>query len=71
VRIAAIGEGQAGEMFDYGWIEDVDKGANVCGRCKRARLLMQVVRVRNRTVCRPTLIFGELPSIKNEALDAT
>ena len=28
VRIFAIGEGQAGEMFDYGWIED-DKGARV------------------------------------------
>jgi CubicO group peptidase (beta-lactamase class C family) len=29
VRIFAIGEGQAGEMFDYGWIEDVDKGSRV------------------------------------------
>ena len=29
VRIFAIGEGQAGEMFDYGWIEDVDKGVRV------------------------------------------
>ena len=28
VRIFAIGEGQAGEMFDYGWIED-DKGSRV------------------------------------------
>jgi len=28
VRIFAIGEGQAGEMFDYGWIED-DKGLRV------------------------------------------
>jgi hypothetical protein len=28
VRIFAIGEGQGGEMFDYGWIED-DKGARV------------------------------------------
>ena len=28
VRIFAIGEGQAGEMFDYGWIED-DKGSHV------------------------------------------
>ncbi|MFN2491392.1 MAG: serine hydrolase [Pyrinomonadaceae bacterium] len=26
IRIFAIGEGQAGEMFDYGWIENVDKG---------------------------------------------
>jgi hypothetical protein len=26
VRIFAIGEGQAGEMFDYGWIENTDKG---------------------------------------------
>jgi hypothetical protein len=26
VRIFSIGEGQAGEMFDYGWIENVDKG---------------------------------------------
>ena len=29
VRIYAVGEGQAGEMFDYGWIEDVDKGSRV------------------------------------------
>ena len=29
VRIFSIGEGQAGEMFDYGWIEDVDKGSRV------------------------------------------
>jgi CubicO group peptidase (beta-lactamase class C family) len=29
VRIFAIGEGQAGEMFDYGWIEDADKGLRV------------------------------------------
>ena len=29
MRIFAIGEGQAGEMFDYGWIEDVDKGSRV------------------------------------------
>ncbi len=28
VRIFAHGEGQAGEMFDYGWIED-DKGSHV------------------------------------------
>jgi CubicO group peptidase (beta-lactamase class C family) len=28
VRIFAIGEGQGGEMFDYGWIEN-DKGARV------------------------------------------
>ena len=28
VRIFAIGEGQGGEMFDYGWIED-DKGSRV------------------------------------------
>jgi hypothetical protein len=28
VRIFAIGEGQSGEMFDYGWIED-DKGTRV------------------------------------------
>ena len=28
VRIFATGEGQAGEMFDYGWIED-DKGSHV------------------------------------------
>lgn len=28
VRIFAIGEGQNGEMFDYGWIED-DKGSRV------------------------------------------
>ena len=26
VRIFAIGEGQGGEMFDYGWIENTDKG---------------------------------------------
>lgn len=26
VRIFSIGEGQAGEMFDYGWIENTDKG---------------------------------------------
>jgi hypothetical protein len=29
VRIFAIGEGQAGEMFDYGWIENTDKGLPV------------------------------------------
>lgn len=29
VRIYSIGEGQAGEMFDYGWIESVDKGTPV------------------------------------------
>jgi CubicO group peptidase (beta-lactamase class C family) len=29
VRIFAIGEGQPGEMFDYGWIEDADKGSRV------------------------------------------
>ena len=29
VRIFAIGEGQAGEMFDYGWIENVDNGSRV------------------------------------------
>jgi CubicO group peptidase (beta-lactamase class C family) len=29
VRIFAIGEGQPGQMFDYGWIEDVDKGSRV------------------------------------------
>jgi hypothetical protein len=28
VRIFAIGEGQGGEMFDYGWIED-EKGSRV------------------------------------------
>src|SRR6185503_12450614 len=25
VRIFAIGEGQGGQMFDYGWIENTDK----------------------------------------------
>lgn len=29
VRIFSIGEGQAGEMFDYGWIENADNGAVV------------------------------------------
>jgi CubicO group peptidase (beta-lactamase class C family) len=29
VRVFAIGEGQGGEMFDYGWIEEVDKGSRV------------------------------------------
>ena len=29
VRIFATGEGQSGQMFDYGWIEDVDKGSRV------------------------------------------
>ncbi|MFN2512235.1 MAG: serine hydrolase [Pyrinomonadaceae bacterium] len=29
VRIFSIGEGQAGEMFDYGWIENADKGTSV------------------------------------------
>lgn len=29
VRIFSIGEGQAGEMFDYGWIENADKGLPV------------------------------------------
>ncbi len=29
VRIFAIGEGQGGRMFDYGWIEDTDKGLPV------------------------------------------
>lgn len=29
VRIFSIGEGQAGKMYDYGWIENVDKGMPV------------------------------------------
>ena len=29
VRIFAIGEGQSGEMFDYGWIENADTGLPV------------------------------------------
>ena len=29
VRIFSIGEGQAGQMFDYGWIENADKGLPV------------------------------------------
>lgn len=29
VRIFAIGEGQAGQMFDYGWIENTAKGETV------------------------------------------
>jgi len=29
VRIFAIGEGQGGEMFDYGWIENADNGSPV------------------------------------------
>jgi hypothetical protein len=29
VRIFSIGEGQGGQMFDYGWIENVDKGTPV------------------------------------------
>lgn len=29
VRIFAFGEGQAGQMFDYGWIENADKGMPV------------------------------------------
>jgi len=29
VRIFSIGEGQAGEMFDWGWIENADKGTAV------------------------------------------
>ena len=29
VRIFAIGESQGGDMVDYGWIEDVDKGSRV------------------------------------------
>lgn len=29
VRIFAIGEGQGGQMFDYGWIENTDKGVPV------------------------------------------
>ena len=29
VRIFAIGEGQPGEMFDYGWIENADTGSPV------------------------------------------
>ncbi len=29
VRIFAVGEGQAGEMFDYGWIENADTGTPV------------------------------------------
>jgi hypothetical protein len=70
VRIAAIGEGQAGEMFDYGWIEDVDKGSRVW-EMQADKTTHAGGAGKNRTVCRPTLIFGELPSIKNEALDAT
>jgi CubicO group peptidase (beta-lactamase class C family) len=29
VRVFAIGEGQTGEMFDYGWIENADSGSVV------------------------------------------
>ncbi|HKO59599.1 MAG TPA: serine hydrolase [Pyrinomonadaceae bacterium] len=29
VRVFAIGEGQGGEMFDYGWIENADNGSSV------------------------------------------
>jgi hypothetical protein len=29
VRVFAIGEGQAGEMFDYGWIENADRTSPV------------------------------------------
>ena len=29
VRIFAIGEGQGGQMFDYGWIENADTGSRV------------------------------------------
>lgn len=29
VRIYAVGEGQNGQMFDYGWIENTDKGVAV------------------------------------------
>jgi CubicO group peptidase (beta-lactamase class C family) len=29
VRVFAIGEGQGGEMFDYGWIENADNGSRV------------------------------------------
>ena len=29
VRVFAIGEGQTGEMFDYGWIENADTGKRV------------------------------------------
>jgi CubicO group peptidase (beta-lactamase class C family) len=29
VRIFSIGEGQAGQMYDYGWIENVDQGKPV------------------------------------------
>jgi hypothetical protein len=29
VRIFSIGEGQAGQMYDYGWIENADKGGSV------------------------------------------
>ena len=29
VRIFAIGEGQAGQMFDYGWIENADNGSRI------------------------------------------
>jgi hypothetical protein len=29
VRIFSIGEGQAGQMFDYGWIENADNGSRV------------------------------------------
>jgi CubicO group peptidase (beta-lactamase class C family) len=29
IRIFSIGEGQAGEMFDWGWIENADKGTPV------------------------------------------
>lgn len=29
VRIFAFGEGQTGQMFDYGWIENTDKGTSV------------------------------------------
>jgi hypothetical protein len=59
----------SGEMFDYTWIEDVDKGSRVW-ESKKAGLLMQGVR-KKRTICRPALIFRKFASIKNEALHAT
>ncbi len=49
VRIFAIGEGQGGEMFDYGWIEDVDKNSRVW-EMKEARTAHAGGAGKNRTV---------------------
>jgi len=50
-------------MFDYGWIEDIDKDSRVW-EMQQGRTTQAGGAGKNTTVCRPALIFGELPFYK-------